>query len=155
MESGQGFSQVEGVNLAADSSIVEVHQILTIPHAELLARVHWIRSEKRQGNLWRQWVKSGKRCPLSTAMCEELTQGQNGVIAWCCYDDIGMIFQDVMVATAPEGPGSNAASLVGHVVAQVVLCYGSNLSTTRDVETTILVFLCPKTYWMQFDPSIY
>ena len=159
MEPVQGFLQIKSINFAADSSIVvgfiPVQQILTIPHAKLLARVHWIRSEKRQDNLLRERVISGKLWPLSTAMCEELTQRQYCVIAWCCYDNIDMIFQDVMASTAPERPVCNVTTLASHVTTQVVQFYGSNLATVWDVETTILVILCPKTYWIQFDPSIY
>lgn len=159
LEPGQGFLQIESINFAADSSIVvsfiPVQQILTIPHAKLLARVHWIKSEKRQDNLWREWVVPGKLWPLSTAMCEELTQRQYCVIAWCCYDNIDMIFQGGIASAAPERPACNVTTLASHVTTKVVKFYGSNLATVWDVETTILVILCAKTYWIQFHPSIY
>ena len=82
--------------MAADSpcvvSFVPMHQILTIPQAELLARSHQIRGVKRQNKITGERVISGKLIPLSPTMCEKLTQWKNDVIAGCCYDNINMIF---------------------------------------------------------------
>ena len=136
---------VESVNITADSSSVirfsVIHQILTIPQTEPLARSHGIRRERRQDNLRGERVISGNPGPLSTTMCNmfhKLTRRQYDLISGCCYDNIYVVFYVPKRATAPEGPVGMTSSVTGHVTAQVDQFYGRYFATVRYTESAIL-----------------
>lgn len=153
-ENFQRFLDIKSINITAHfSSIVGfgvIHQIFTIPHAQLLARVHPVRmGEKRQDDFWGMRVISRNLWPPSSTRIkrEELTRRQKSVISRCCYDDRDMIFKISFASTAPERPvRCGASSITGNVAVQMNQFHSSQLATGRSVKPAIVAVFRAKTH---------
>lgn len=100
-------------------SFTAIHQIFSVPQAQLLPFSNWgWVGKNRQHDFGRKWVISQNAGPL-IAVSHELACGKKDAVGWRCYDNIDFFSQPMVDTTTPVRPIGGAAFITPNITIQM------------------------------------
>ena len=104
-------------------------------------------AEKRQHQLWGEWIISRNIGPFRTIKYDELAWWQKNLICWGRYNNINLAPSPAVQATAPVRPIRDISCVTGHVPVEMNQLHSGQLLSSFNIETSKLSVLCAKTHW--------